>query len=398
MLHEIKVSNFYSIRDEVILDLRASAYAPESSRLRISPSRNDIRLPTMVSIYGPNASGKSTILRSVISAIQFACNSFDWPVDSDILNFQPFMAEGMMSEPTQIIVEFDARWIDDVSHLFRYELVIKNHGNLAGKSVEYEALSYAPQGRWRRVLERKADDARVFAAKEFGLRPKDSKLDPMRRNCSMIATLAKFNVPLATRVWQDLRGVQSNIHGHVRTVPNIDRLLVYYRDNPPLLDRLNKELRRIDIGIEKMRLESTETGIQACFEHDGFSAPILLHEESAGTNHFVHLFPLLNYALEAGHIAFIDEFDCFFHPELMREIFGWFRSPDRNPHNAQLIITSHNTSLLDDLEKEEVFLTEKDQNGATIVYSAQDIKGLRREPKMQKKYLSGALGALPRIG
>jgi uncharacterized protein len=397
MIHEIRISNFYSIRDEVVLDLRVSSHAPDLTRLRSSQSKKDVRLPTLISIYGPNASGKSTILRSLISTIQFACHSFDWPINSEISNFQPFMADDMLSEPTRIAVEFDAAWINDEPHLFRYELVIKNNGSLDEKAVEYESLSYAPHGRWRRVLERKEAE-RIIAAKEFGLKPKDSKLESPRSNCSMIATLAKFNVPLATRIWQDLANVQTNIYGHFRIEPDIDRLLLHYRDNPELLIRLNKELRRIDVGIREMRIETTKNGIQAFFEHEGFTAPILLHEESAGTKHFIQTFPIINYVLETGQIAIIDEFDCFLHPELMREIFSWFWSLDRNPNNAQLFVTSHNSSLLDDLEKEEIFFAEKDQSGATELYSAQDIKGLRREPKLQKKYLSGALGALPRIG
>ena len=397
MIHEIRVSNFYSVRDEVVLDLRTSSNAPDLPRFRTSASRTDVRLPALVSIYGPNASGKSTIIRALTSTIHFACYSFDQPIDSEIMNFQPFMAKNMMSEPTRIVVEFDAPWIDDEYHLFRYELSINNPGSFTGKSVAYEALSYAPHGRWRRVLERK-EGKRIFAVKEFGLRPRDSKLEPPRPNCSMIATLAKFNVPLAIRIWQDLANVQSNVFGHVMFAPDIDGLLVHYRDYPEILERLNKELRRIDVGIREMRIETTKTGMQAYFEHEGFAATILLHEESAGTRHFIQIFPSLNYVLETGQIALIDEFDCFLHPELMREIFSWFWSLERNPKNAQLIITSHNTSLMDELEKEELFFTEKRKNGATELFGAQDIKGLRREPKMQKKYLSGALGALPRIG
>lgn len=398
MLHEIRISNFYSIKDEVVLDLRASSHAPKTPRLRASHSKKDVRLPTLVSIYGPNASGKSTILRSLTSVIQFICNSFDWSIDADIENFMPFMAEEMLTEPTRIFMEFDAFWIDNEPYLFRYELIIKNPGSLRDKkTVEYESLSYAPHGRWRRVLERK-EGKRVFAIKEFGLSPKDSKLDLLRPNCSMIATLAKFNVPLATQIWHDMANVQCNFYGHVRFTPDIDRLLNHYYNYPDLLKSLNKELRRIDVGIQEMHIETTKNGIQAVFKHDGFVAPILMHEESAGTKHFIETFPNLNFALETGQVALIDEFDCFTHPELMREIFNWFRSPERNPHNAQLIITSHNTSLLDDLEKEEVYFTEKDDSGATKLYGAQDINGLRREPKMQKKYLSGALGALPRIG
>lgn len=72
--------------------------------------------------------------------------------------------------------------------------------------------------------------------------------------------------------------------------------------------------------------------------------------------------------------------------------------PERNPHGVQLFFTAHNPGLLDDLEKEQVFLTEKPSGQATRVYGVRDIKGLRREPSLMRKYLAGELGAVPRIG
>ena len=42
------------------------------------------------------------------------------------------------------------------------------------------------------------------------------------------------------------------------------------------------------------------------------------------------------------------------------------------------VAAAHNVGLLDDLEKEELFLVEKDESGATRVHGAQDVRGLRR--------------------
>ena len=55
-------------------------------------------------------------------------------------------------------------------------------------------------------------------------------------------------------------------------------------------------------------------------------------------------------------------------------------------------------SLLDELEKEEVLVVEKDQSGATHVHGAQDVTGLRRDARLYAKYRSGALGGVPRFG
>ena len=71
---------------------------------------------------------------------------------------------------------------------------------------------------------------------------------------------------------------------------------------------------------------------------------------------------------------------------------------ESNPRGAQLLVSSHHVGLLDDLQKEEVFIVEKDDSGATRVYGAQDVRGLRRDVRLYSKYRAGVLGGLPRFG
>lgn len=121
-------------------------------------------------------------------------------------------------------------------------------------------------------------------------------------------------------------------------------------------------------------------------------------QEYAGTQRFIQTFPLFQVALDVGGIAIIDEFDTEIHPLLIPELFRWFYSPGRNLKNAQLIFTAHNTAILDELEKEQVYFTEKSFGRPTRIFCAGDIQGLRRQPSLMKKYLSGELGAVPRVG
>ena len=112
----------------------------------------------------------------------------------------------------------------------------------------------------------------------------------------------------------------------------------------------------------------------------------------------VLMFPYLNFALETGHLAVMDALDAELHADLAMEVLDWFRRPDTNPHGALLICSLHNLALLDDLEKEEVFIVEKNGEGATQAFGARDITGLRRGANLQKLYRSGALGGLPAFG
>lgn len=401
MIHEIRVSNFYSIREEVVVDLRLARNAPNLPRFPGSHSRLDTRLPTVVAFIGPNAAGKSTILRALAATLNFAIASFDLNVDQDIPVFQPFMSNDMMQKPTRIVVEFDARWLDpEAPSLFRYELEIANRPP-SRKVVRYEALSHSPARGRRRAMKRlfeRDSDRKIYVAPEMGLKVRDARLDSLRDNASVISTLAKLNVDLAQRIWTDLARTQIAASKHIlRTPAEFQPVLKHYLDYPEKLERLNRELRRFDVGIRRMVIERTASGPLALFDHDALDLPVVLTEESSGTQHFVGIFPALDFVLTDGHIAVVDEFDSYFHPSLVTELMRWFQDPERNPRKAQLFVTLHNATVLDDLEKPEIFLVEK-QGGATQVYGAQDIQGLRRERRLLDKYLSGALGALPRIG
>ncbi len=120
--------------------------------------------------------------------------------------------------------------------------------------------------------------------------------------------------------------------------------------------------------------------------------------ESEGTRHFLKLYPMLLHALETGGMAVIDELDAAIHPLLLPEILRWFYDRDRNPHDAQLWMSCHNASLLEELIKEEVFFCAKDSGGRTEIYGLKDIQAVRRTDNYYRKYLGGMFGAVPQIG
>ena len=112
----------------------------------------------------------------------------------------------------------------------------------------------------------------------------------------------------------------------------------------------------------------------------------------------MHLLPQIGLALDAAGLAVLDEVDADLHVDLVNELIGWFRSRDRNPKGAQLFLTTHNVGLLDDREKEELFIVEKDPTGNTRVHGAQDVEGLRRDARLYPKYRAGVIGGIPNLG
>ncbi len=397
MIHKIIVENFFSVADRQEMDFRVPANAPDLGCFRDSFAVSGQRLPLTIGLYGPNASGKSTILRAITTTAWFVQHSFTLLPNNAIPFFNPYAHNNWWNLPTKIIIEYDGRLAENTPHaVFRYELHISHEPNKFGSGVNYESLSYAPHGKFRRIFER---HQQTFAfGREFGITNGDSRVQSIRSNASVISTLAQLNHKLSSDFILSLRGLQSNIVGLDKANGVLNNALSYYAQRPDYLQRLNNELNRLDLGLEEMKIHPGNTGPIATFKHYGLDCDIVLAQESAGTRRFIEIFPLLQFVLDVGGLAVIDELDTDVHPLLVPELFRWFYDRQRNPSGAQLVFTAHNPAILDELEKEQVFFSEKQSGKPTRVYGAREIKGLRREPSLMKKYLSGELGAVPHIG
>ncbi len=401
MIHWFSVTNYRSVRDDVMLDFRIPGTTPALPCFRPSASKPGMRLPTVAALIGPNGAGKTTLLRALTEVIDFAANSYLHPGFDLKAAFPPFLNTEMRDRPIRIEVELDARWFgtdDSETSLCRYVVEIDRSSD--PWKVGYEALFVHPKGRPKRMLER-CEGEPVYIARGLSLRQSDQRLSSIPPNTSAISALGRMDVHPFAKMAQDLRDVQRNIVRHDPDPwrPDRDALIRHYRDNSALISKVSDRVRRFDFGIEEMDIRRAHDGTwHLWFKHNGLDAPIHLVNESAGTHHFVTIFPQLNFVLQTGGIAVMDSLDSDFHTELMAEILDWFRREDTNPRNAQLICSLHNVSLLDGLEKEEVFITEKAPNGATDAYGLGDVAGLRRGVDLHKLYRGGSLGGQPVFG
>lgn len=402
MIHRFRVNNFQSIREDVELDLRIPDTTPEMPCFRGSRSRPDIRLPSVIALVGPNGSGKTALLRAIMATVNFAAFSYQSYNSGSTSEFIPFLSPETRAAPTRVEVEFDAAWLDSesgkTSSLLRYTLILVREGEFVPASVDYEALHAFPKGRPRRILERRRDKP-IYISKELGVRPHDDRLSSIPPASSVISALAEMNVESFPEIARDIGRVQTNIVGPDPWRLDTETVTRLYQKDQELVDKVANRLQRFDLGIGSMRLHQLPVGQwKLLFDHAGLDLPVVLDRESAGTRHLVHIFPQLQLVLDNGHPAIMDALDSDFHSDLSAEILGWFRHEQSNPNSAQLICSLHNLSVLDDLEKEEVFVVEKDQHGVTHVHGAREVTGLRRDGNLQKQYRSGAIGGLPRLG
>jgi hypothetical protein len=192
--------------------------------------------------------------------------------------------------------------------------------------------------------------------------------------------------------------------GHDR-VMNASQL---YGSDPQLALKMSELLHQWDLGltgveVRKEKIRDAQNNEEEVFFpwgiHDvqGRKAELPLALESRGTQSaFVLLAHLLG-ALEHGGVAVIDEMESDLHPDMLTPILDLFFNPRTNPKSAQLIFTCHATPVLNEFDKGQVLLVEKDDDCASHAWRLDSVKGVRADDNFFAKYMAGAYGAVPRL-
>jgi hypothetical protein len=119
--------------------------------------------------------------------------------------------------------------------------------------------------------------------------------------------------------------------------------------------------------------------------------------ESSGTQKFFELLAPLIDTLKNGKILYIDEFGSHLHPDICRLIVSLFKSPVSNKKHAQLVINTHDASLMYELlEREDIIFVEKNYAEESVITPLSD-KSVRADESFEKRYRQGLYGAKPQI-
>jgi predicted ATPase len=128
--------------------------------------------------------------------------------------------------------------------------------------------------------------------------------------------------------------------------------------------------------------------------------PLPWEKESNGTRTWFDFIVAVIDGLNLGRTLVVDELDTSLHPLLLRELVRLFQDEKTNPRGAQLIFTTHDTSLLarhkgeEGLRRDEVWFTGKQRTGETRLYPLTDFKP-RQGLNWERRYLGGSVGAVP---
>lgn len=414
MLVEFSVTNFRSIRTTQSLSLVASADRDhEASNVVMNVAPGVDRLLRCAVIYGANAAGKSNLILALDLLRDMVVGSATETSKSIRSAIKPYRLDELITEPSSFELVFVARGV-------KYQ-----YGFSANSERVVEEWLYAfPEKR-----------AQLWFHRTTGKDGKYNwKFGPSLRGPKQIWSNSTKDGALLLSVAGQLKSDQLQIvydwfEEYLRVLtsgevsPNFSKSQLA---RPDLREKITSFMRNCDISFNEIavreksvdkehldriskllpdeqrdavmkhliEMESSEVvisrlnsaGEAVWFEYD---------EESRGTRKlFEYAGPLLD-TLSSGYVMVVDELNNSMHPLLAKEIIRLVNDGNINKANAQLIVVTHSTSMLDLdlLRRDQVWFAEKNQ-GATEIYPLTDFKP-RKDASLAKGYLQGRYGAVP---
>ena len=433
MIHYLKISNFGPIAEEIEISFEATARSDDAYELAMPDGR---RLLKLAYIYGPNASGKTTVLK----AFDFLRELFLKPLVNKgrELEYEPFLFSDLSEQGTTMELSFYCYGIRYV-----YELSFDR------QRVIFERLSNFLSVKPSRVFARETHSDNRVSYIQFGntikvpAREKDLLESNTLHNNTVFGAFSKTNVnipeleklnkwfatffmPMVTaqddlsertaRVMMDdpeaAGWITNLLH---KADPQISG--VEFGDIEGNIDIRSKDMidharHRMELGTDTLYDRSITSGafipgfnlerrieLIHKFGSDSYY-PLSLRKESSGTQRYFGLAGLFYLLVHEERLLCIDELETSLHPDLMKFFLQLFLI---NSQDSQLLMTTHNLPLLENadfIRRDALWFCEKNEHGAVDLFSAADFDTnvLRKDASISSAYRSGRLGARPNIG
>lgn len=417
MLFELRITNFRSFNQEQTFSLVAGKDPSHPENIFSPQEKYDLNLLKTTAIYGANASGKSNLLQAAAFIRAFVLTSAEGQ-EGDEIPVEPFRLDSSsITKPS----EFEVTFLHEEVR-YQYGFIVSRY------DVHEEWLVAYPEKRAQRWFERYAGEETYFGP---GLKGNRRQLESLTRsNALFLSVGAKFNHPQLTNVFRWFR-IHWRELGHPQKHEPFSKTFTAQRckNDRQIGQKVANFLHQADLGIEGLKVEShaltdrelpdamTEEIKRSVMEQIGDArvfdvytthrlvntkekVEFLLSDESDGTQRmFAMAGPILD-VLKNGYTLFVDELDTSLHPMLARKLLEIFHDPKLNTKGAQLVFTTHDTSLLDQslMRRDQIWFTEKDDKAATNLYSLLEFKPRKGVEALQKGYFVGRYGALPAFG
>ncbi len=429
MLLRFSVENWMSFRDEATLDLVATREEQHSNHL--APiAKFGLKVLPVSAIYGANASGKSNLVK----ALSFAQHFITDPPKSDApIPLRPFrLSKDFFERPSKFRIE---ALIEETVYEYTFSLS-------TDKVLEEELKRI--NATTEELLFRRGSGIENFVLSE--------KVPEQDKQCFARQGTSENQLFLTNSVSQKLTAFKPVfdwiLNGITVILPDFRfrNLSNGMNETHPLFDKMVGRLCRLDSGIASLRQievspesiipkalvdqltatlkEGQSFPFGPLWETQGISvrkengviiarrlAPIHQNErgdeiafsfadESDGTRRLFDLLPaFLHLEDNLPEVFVIDELDRSLHSLLTRNLLEHFLDMRTESSQSQLIFTTHDTQLMtqDIFRRDELWVTERDQTGASKLVAFSEFKDVRKDKDIRKSYLQGRMGGVPRI-
>jgi hypothetical protein len=344
------------------------------------------RLTRTAAIFGPNASGKSNLLMALKTMRDLVLHSTSLTGEQFAAAYTPFRLSDSEPQPTRFGIDLLLRGVR-YHYTFAYDAT----------SVVAESLHVHHTRKSQRWFGRQRDDTGAESWAPFSPSmngPRESWRRATHSTALFLTAAARQKAPQL----QDILHWFESECAVLAADDGDTRALAARLNNPVLKARLLGIFRAVDIQIDDVRVASRGT-VEFQHRYPG-AVPVWLDfsHEAAGIQRLVHLLgPLLD-AIDKGTFIAIDEFNKSLHPLVARFLLQMVHDPRVSQGTAQLMVSSHNTGLmdLDILRRDEIWLMELNERRASRLSSLLQ-QSPRKHEKVAKNYLRGSFGAIPLI-
>lgn len=379
MVLEMRLSNMFSFRDEVTLDLQAAKIQTKKARELEGNlfSVDGEQMLKSVALFGANASGKSNVIKAIRACVNMVRSSHNYNVDTRFA-ISPFKFEDYANKPSSFYIRFLLNGVEyEYSFSFMHDEIIT------------ETLYYYPNGRkslvFRRDESRGTEKKDIYEFKTVIKRPFDVA-DNTSKKTLYISRASQMDREIAQKIF--LFFCNDIVLDY--QVANIDSLDNLFKERK---EQMLEVLRTADSDIIDFKIQNNaittfhRTNPSVAFDFET--------EESEGTKTLFRMMVRMIGIIHEGKMLLVDEIDNSLHTQLVEFVIGMFNHCD----HAQLIYTTHNTHLLntDFQRRDQVYFVNKREDGSSDLYSLFDFKDFRDTLDMEKAYLQGRFDAIPII-
>ncbi len=415
MLIEFSVANFVSLKERQTFSMVAAKSTElDDTHTFTAPmsSGKNIKLLRSAAIYGANAAGKTNLVDAIHIMSDIVTKSAFDKNRGDHLPVKPFKLD---SKTRNAPCEFEI-------HLIIKGVRYQYGFSATPERITAEWLTAYPHNRAQHWFSREWLPTEKIYEWEFGASLSGEKevwKNATRDNALFLSTSVQLNSEKLQPLYDWFK----------------EHMILYDRLRGPIfnvslcnegkMDKVLDFLKAADLGIDDLQVNETtlsadvlpsdvseqmkqaflkDFGDEKVYkvttvhsDSDGQPVTFKLNEESGGTRKFFYFAGFWIDTLENGSVIVIDELHNNLHPALVKFLIQLFHDDKTNPHNAQLVFTTHETGLLNQklMRRDQIWFCEKNKNSETTVYPLSDFRPRKGRENLEMGYLSGVYGALP---